>query len=334
MEITFHLSQKFCLFSVEFCFLLGLFFITCDFISHIKCIFQQWNIFYCIPDSKIKWVAVALCQQTFFIQFLDLCSNPIFGSSHGQISIMALPTGILNFKRFIRSSTSLRQMAIVSAFVWATGIRPFSNFWTHHTRMRFQILYQDEVVPSNLLRHMCGKLKNLKLESNAVLKIASTWMKARGWSTLVLRYLMLTGWQGLWGRAFRVEGILLTSGFCTCKIQSYLYLSFFCNILMPLACVIKVTFKINNRDWDINCLTTHYFRGREITKNLGAQCWRYMRWITTWMFRFMFRLILLGYLQPVHLGDQSHLILGLDHHQPSPRTPFVSFVSYAYFDKN
>ena len=30
------------------------------------------------------------------------------------------------------------------------------------------------------------------------------------------------------------------------------------------------------------------------------------------------------------LGDQSHLILGLDHHQPSPQTPFVSCV---YFDK-
>ena len=33
--------------------------------------------------------------------------------------------------------------------------------------------------------------------------------------------------------------------------------------------------------------------------------------------------VLLGY-QPVHLGGQSHLILGLDHHQPSPQTPFVS----------
>ena len=41
--------------------------------------------------------------------------------------------------------------------------------------------------------------------------------------------------------------------------------------------------------------------------------------------------ILLGYLQPIHLGDQSHLILDLDHHQPSPQTPFVS---YEYFDKN
>ena len=30
--------------------------------------------------------------------------------------------------------------------------------------------------------------------------------------------------------------------------------------------------------------------------------------------------ILLVYLQPVHLGDQSHLIFGLDHHQ----TPSVS----------
>ena len=31
--------------------------------------------------------------------------------------------------------------------------------------------------------------------------------------------------------------------------------------------------------------------------------------------------ILQGYLQPIHLGDQSHLILGLDHHQPSPQSP-------------
>ena len=42
-------------------------------------------------------------------------------------------------------------------------------------------------------------------------------------------------------------------------------------------------------------------------------------------------LILLGYLQPVHLDNQSHLVLGLDHHQPSPQT---SFVSYVYFDRN
>ena len=30
-------------------------------------------------------VAIAVRQQTFLIQFLDLCSNPIFGSSHGQL---------------------------------------------------------------------------------------------------------------------------------------------------------------------------------------------------------------------------------------------------------
>ena len=36
--------------------------------------------------------------------------------------------------------------------------------------------------------------------------------------------------------------------------------------------------------------------------------------------------ILLGSLQPEHLDDQRHLILGLDHHQPSPQTPFVSNV--------
>ena len=35
--------------------------------------------------------------------------------------------------------------------------------------------------------------------------------------------------------------------------------------------------------------------------------------------------ILLGYQQPVHLGDQINLILGFDHHQPSsPQTSFVS----------
>ena len=38
--------------------------------------------------------------------------------------------------------------------------------------------------------------------------------------------------------------------------------------------------------------------------------------------------ILLSYLQPVYLSDQSHLILD---HQPSPQTLFVSYV---YFDKN
>ena len=52
--------------------------------------------FYYIPDSKIKCVTVAVCQQTFFIQLLDLCSNPIFGSNHGQTSIIALPSSILN----------------------------------------------------------------------------------------------------------------------------------------------------------------------------------------------------------------------------------------------
>ena len=30
--------------------------------------------------------------------------------------------------------------------------------------------------------------------------------------------------------------------------------------------------------------------------------------------------ILLGYFQPVYLGDQTHMILGLDHHQPSSPT--------------
>ena len=32
--------------------------------------------------------------------------------------------------------------------------------------------------------------------------------------------------------------------------------------------------------------------------------------------------------QPLQSGDQGHLILGLDHHQPSPLTPFVSDVNF------
>ena len=31
--------------------------------------------------------------------------------------------------------------------------------------------------------------------------------------------------------------------------------------------------------------------------------------------------ILLGNFQTVHSSDQCHLILGLDHHQPSPQAP-------------
>ena len=38
--------------------------------------------------------------------------------------------------------------------------------------------------------------------------------------------------------------------------------------------------------------------------------------------------ILLGYHQSGHLGDHRHLILGLDHHQPSSQTPFVSCVYF------
>ena len=41
--------------------------------------------------------------------------------------------------------------------------------------------------------------------------------------------------------------------------------------------------------------------------------------------------ILWSYLQLVHFGNQSNMILGLDHHQPSSKTPFVSYV---LFDKN
>ena len=49
--------------------------------------------FRCSPPL---WVAVAVHQQTFFIQVLDLCSNPIFGSSLGRTSITVLPTSVLN----------------------------------------------------------------------------------------------------------------------------------------------------------------------------------------------------------------------------------------------
>ena len=47
--------------------------------------------------------------------------------------------------------------------------------------MSFQILYQNEAVPSNLLWHiMCDKLQNLKLEGNAAMIIASTvgWLES------------------------------------------------------------------------------------------------------------------------------------------------------------
>ena len=40
--------------------------------------------------------------------------------------------------------------------------------------MSFQVLYQDEAVPSNFLRHTYGKLQNLKLEGNAAMKIERT----------------------------------------------------------------------------------------------------------------------------------------------------------------
>ena len=78
MEIMFYLSQKFCLFSVEFWLSFRtLLYQFSDFISHNKCLFQQLNIFYCIPDSKIKCVAVAEYQQTFSFGFL-ICAAPPF----------------------------------------------------------------------------------------------------------------------------------------------------------------------------------------------------------------------------------------------------------------
>ena len=130
MEITFYLSQKFCLFSVEFFLSLRtLLYQFSDFISHIKCVFQQWNIFYCIPDRKIMWVAVAVASASIFHSVSDLCSNAIFGSSHGQTSIIACPQ-VSWILRYMCSSTSLMQIAIVSAFVWVTDIIPIYSLHT------------------------------------------------------------------------------------------------------------------------------------------------------------------------------------------------------------
>ena len=56
----------------------------------------------------------------------------------------------------------------------------FSHFQTHRRRMSFQILHQDEAVPSNLLWHTFGKLQNLKLVGNASMKIAEVpgWLES------------------------------------------------------------------------------------------------------------------------------------------------------------
>ena len=127
-------------------------------------------------------------------------------------------------------------------------------------------------------------------------------------------------------KGLQTWGFPLTPGFCTWETQRviiYIY-SFWYTLVPASVWVIKVIFKIYNGSTIHYCLMTRYFRGREITKKLGAQCWRHMWWTVTWMFRFM------GYLPPVQLGEQSHLILGRDHHQPSPQTPLVS---YEYFDK-
>ena len=55
MEIAFHLSQKFCLFSVEFCLSFKtLLYKFSDFTSHIKSVFQQWNIFIVSPTARLS----------------------------------------------------------------------------------------------------------------------------------------------------------------------------------------------------------------------------------------------------------------------------------------
>ena len=77
--------QKFSLFSVEFCLSFRtLLYQFSDFISHTKFVIQQWDISILLyPCQQDEVSAVAVSQQIFFIQFLDLWSNPIFGSSHG-----------------------------------------------------------------------------------------------------------------------------------------------------------------------------------------------------------------------------------------------------------
>ena len=52
IEITFHLSYKFCLFPVKFC--LSFLYQSSDFLCDIKCIFQQWNISYCSLTARLS----------------------------------------------------------------------------------------------------------------------------------------------------------------------------------------------------------------------------------------------------------------------------------------
>ncbi len=67
MEITFHLSQKFCLFWVEFCLSFRtLLYQFSNFINHIKCGFQQWNIeWYGIVKSKSIMTSIILPEACF-----------------------------------------------------------------------------------------------------------------------------------------------------------------------------------------------------------------------------------------------------------------------------
>ena len=133
---------------------------------------------------------------------------------------------------------------------------------------------------------------------------------------------------GLWGRPFRVEGILLTPGFCTWETQKVislslsLSLSWFFYILMPFSLSDQSHIQYKQHILTIHCLMTHSFRGREIIKNLGGS----MLTLHVMDHDINVQILLLGYLQSIHLGDLSYLILGCDHHQPSPQTPFVTYV--------
>ncbi len=97
--------------------------------------------------------------------------------------------------------------------------------------------------------------------------------------------------MGLWGRTFRVEGIILIPSFCTWETQKIIYIYFF--FFATYSCHFSSSDQshIQNKQPTLsdNTSMTHYFRGREISKNLGAQCWHYMWWIMAWMFRFIFR---------------------------------------------
>ena len=128
MEITFHVSQI-CLFSAEFCLSFRtLLYQSNDFISHIKCVFQQWNIFLFYPlhqdsvsssssASGIFHSVSGFVQQPSF--WFQSWSNIQHISDHKYLELS-----------FIHSSTSLMQATIVSALIWVTGIRSINSSHT------------------------------------------------------------------------------------------------------------------------------------------------------------------------------------------------------------